>query len=246
MKKQTAILLLLALLTLGMMLTACGGEEPTATPTPTKTATPLATDTPVPTATPAAPTDTPVPTNTPEPTATPSPEGTPTPTPTPAPVAFAQPNQDDVNTRKGPGTSYGKVGQVTRADTLGIYGKSADGGWYKICCINGQDAWIATQFAQLSGDVAAIPVVEAPPLNAETQADAVAAAASSGNGGSGQVGRISIGNRARGTAATPGPDRQYQSAHRPGDRSSLAAEANLRGALRQRAGRASLVWHLRT
>ncbi len=194
MKKQTAILLLLALLTLGMMLTACGGEEPTATPTPTKTATPLATDTPVPTATPAAPTDTPVPTNTPEPTATPSPEGTPTPTPTPAPVAFAQPNQDDVNTRKGPGTSYGKVGQVTRADTLGIYGKSADGGWYKICCINGQDAWIATQFAQLSGDVAAIPVVEAPPLNAETQADAVAAAASSGNGGSGQVGRISIGN----------------------------------------------------
>ncbi len=75
----------------------------------------------------------------------------------PAPVAFLQPSQDDVNTRKGPGTNYGKVGQVTRADTLGVYGKSADGGWYKICCVNGQEAWIASQFAQLSGDIAPSP-----------------------------------------------------------------------------------------
>ncbi len=161
------------LLTIGLLCAACGGEEPVATATPTKTPTPLATDTPVPTDTPAPPTNTPVPTDTPEPTATPTPEGTPTPTPTAAPVAFVQPSQDDVNTRKGPGTSYGKVGQVTQADKLGVYGKSADGGWYKICCINSQEAWIAKDFAQLSGDVAKIPVVEAPPLNAETQKDAM-------------------------------------------------------------------------
>ncbi len=32
------------------------------------------------------------------------------PTSTPAPVAFLTPTEDDVNTRKGPGTDYGKVG----------------------------------------------------------------------------------------------------------------------------------------
>ena len=182
MKKRTRITLLLALLMLGLLLTACGGEEPVATATPTKTPTPLATDTPVPTDTPALPTDTHVPTATPEPTATPTPEGTPTLTPTPAPVAFVQPKQADVNTRKGPGTGYGKVGQVSQADKLGVYGKSADCGWYKICCINSQEAWIAKDFAQLSGDIAKIPVVEVPPLTTETQQDALSP--SPGSGGS--------------------------------------------------------------
>jgi hypothetical protein len=178
-----------------LILAGCGGEEPLPTPTPTKTPVSLAANTPAPTD---EPTATPAPTDTPEPTPTPAdtptPEGTPTPEPTPAPVAFLQPSQDDVNTRKGPGTNYGRVGQVTRADTLGVYGKSADGGWYKICCVNGQEAWIASQFAQLSGDTAAIAVVEAPPLNAETQADTAPAASASGGSSSGRTGYVSIGN----------------------------------------------------
>ncbi len=194
MTKRTRITPLIALLAVALLLAACGGEEPVATATPTKTPTPLATDTPVPTDTPAAPTDTPIPTDTPEPTATPTAEGTPTPTPTAAPVAFVQPSQDDVNTRKGPGTGYGKVGQVTRADKLGVYGKAADGGWYKICCINSQEAWIAKDFAQLSGDVAKIPIVEAPPLNAETQKDVATASPSSGRISGVQAGRVSIGS----------------------------------------------------
>ncbi|HSN77843.1 MAG TPA: DUF3048 C-terminal domain-containing protein [Anaerolineae bacterium] len=190
------IAFLFALSILMLALAGCSGEEPLPTATPTKTPVPLAASTPK---TPATPTATPAPTDTPEPTATPTsadtptPEGTPTPEPTPAPVAFLQPSQDDVNTRKGPGTNYGKVGQVTRADSLGVFGKSADGGWYKVCCVNGQEAWIASQFAQLSGDTAAIAVVEAPPLNAETQADA-AVASSSGSAVSGRTGYVSIGN----------------------------------------------------
>jgi hypothetical protein len=107
-------------------------------------------------------------------------------------VAFLQPNEDDVNVRKGPGTNYGRVGQVTRADTLGVYGKSADGGWYKVCCINSQEAWISAQFAQLSGDTAAITVVEAPPLDAATQADV--ASQTSGPRGPGTVGLTYIGD----------------------------------------------------
>lgn len=190
--KKTAFLATLLLLTLA--LAGCGGADPLPTPTPTKTPPPVAaapTDTP--TVTPGPPTDTPTPTDTPEPTATATPEGTPTPAPTPTPVAFLQPTQDDVNTRKGPGATYGKIGQVTKADTLGVYGKSADGGWYKICCVNGQEAWISSQFAQLSGSTAAIPVLEAPLLNAETQADAAPVASTSGGSG-GRTGFVYIGN----------------------------------------------------
>jgi hypothetical protein len=193
-RKTIAFLFTLSILMLA--LAGCGGDEPLPTPTPTKTPVPVAAAaTETPTATPAPPTEAPTATNTPEPTATPTLEGTPTPAPTPAPVAFLQPTQDDVNTRKGPATGYGKVGQVTKADTLGVYGKSADGGWYKICCVNGQEAWIASQFAQLSGDTAAIAVVDAPPLNAETQADSAPATASaSGGSGGGRTGFVYIGN----------------------------------------------------
>ncbi len=84
---------------------------------------------------------------------------------------------------------------VTQADTLGVFGKSADGRWYKICCVNGGEAWIASQFAVLSGDTAAIAVAAPPALTDETQADdAVAVAGGGGGGGGGTPGRISIGN----------------------------------------------------
>lgn len=186
---------LFTLLILALALAGCGGAEPLPTATPTKTPIPaVAAATPAPTDTPAPPTATPTATETPEPTASPTAEGTPTPAPTPTPAAFLQPTQDDVNTRKGPGAGYGKIGQVTKADTLGVYGKSADGGWYKVCCVNGQEAWISSQFAQLSGDAAAIAVAEAPPLNAETQADAAPAASASGGGSGGRTGFVYIGN----------------------------------------------------
>lgn len=193
--RRNKIAFLFVSLLISLALAGCGGEAPLPTATPTKTPAPMAVAaTPAPTETPAPPTETPTATASPEPTATATPEGTPTPEPTPTPVAFLQPSEDDVNTRKGPGTSYGKVGQVTKADSLGVYGKSADGGWYQVCCVNGQQAWIATQFAQLSGDTAAIAVVEAPPLNAETQADSAPATVASGGSGGGRTGFVYIGN----------------------------------------------------
>lgn len=194
MKSGVRFQILLFVAALSLLLSACGGEEPLPTPTPTKTAVPAATNTPVSTATPLPPTATPTNTVAPTDTPVPTPEGTATPTSTPAPVAFLTPTEDDVNTRKGPGTEYGKVGMVTRADTLGVFGKSADGRWYKVCCVNGGEAWIASQFATLSGDTAAIAVVGPPALTDETRADAVAAAGGGGGGGGGTPGRISIGN----------------------------------------------------
>lgn len=106
-----------------------------------------------------------------------------------------RPTQDGVNVRKGPGSDYGKLGLVDVADSLGVFGKSEDGAWYQVCCVNGAQGWISSQFAQLSGDITAAPVVAAPTLTADTQADSSAAvAATSSGGGGGSVGRVSIGN----------------------------------------------------
>ena len=149
----------LVVLLAALILTGCAKAQPTATATPTKTPPPAATV--APTATPEPPTATPTPTDTatPLPTDTPTPAGTPTATPTPAPAALLQPTQDGVNVRKGPGSTYGKLGAVNRSDTLGVFGRSTDNGWYQVCCINGAQGWISSQFAQLSGDAAAAPVV---------------------------------------------------------------------------------------
>jgi hypothetical protein len=105
------------LLTLALLLVACGEEAAptevavaptevpaTETPEPTDTPTPGPTDTPSPTPTDTAtptpePTDTPTPTDTPEPTDTPTPTNTPGPTWTPAPpTATATPEVVDTIT----------------------------------------------------------------------------------------------------------------------------------------------------
>lgn len=179
------------------LLTACSNPS-AATPTPTRTPLPAATATPTATAT-ALPTQTPTPS--PSPTATPA--GTPTPTTTPTPLAFLRPNQNGINARKGPGADYGRVGQVAQADTLGVSGKDAAGNWFQVCCVNGGAAWVAAEFAQLSGNAAALPVLDAPELTAETRADSPSASALA-NGGDpstqGDVGFAYIG------AVVPGVD----------------------------------------
>lgn len=182
-----------AVLSMAAALAGCGGEEPAPTPTPTKTATPVEvaqapTDTPTPLPPTATPTAIPLPTDTP--TATPTP--TEAATPTPEPKAFAQPTQDDVNARKGPGTGYGRVGLVYTSDQLEVRGKNAEGTWYKVCCVEGEEAWVNGQFLNLSGDTAQVAVVEAPALTADTQRDATAGG--SRGGGSGGVGSVAIGN----------------------------------------------------
>lgn len=77
-------LLIVALLLLWVG-AACGGEDPTPTPTAVAQVVEEPTETPVP------PTDTPAPTDTPEPTETPAPTDTPTPTDTPVPTDTPEP-----------------------------------------------------------------------------------------------------------------------------------------------------------
>ena len=171
-------LLTAALLTLLLILSGCGfsfgpaGPEPTAAaPTsepralvPTFTPSPVA----PPTATPAPlpPTDTPAPA---EPAVEPTPE-TP-PTATAAPQAKLIVNNQAVNARSGPGTTYGLVGSAEANQTFDIVAKNPAGDWWQVCCINGQQAWIFGQLARtenadavaVAADIPAPPVVAVQP-----------------------------------------------------------------------------------
>ncbi|MBC7224895.1 MAG: SH3 domain-containing protein, partial [Anaerolineae bacterium] len=99
-------------------------------------------DTPV-----APPTDTPVP---------------PTPTPEPSPVV--QVAVETLNVRQGPGTSYARIGQVREGDRLQVIARSPAGEWYLVCCVGGDQGWVAAKYVRLvEGATAAIPVTTAIP-----------------------------------------------------------------------------------
>ncbi len=82
-------------------------------------------------------------------------------TATPAPQPRLTVQQDLVNVRLGPGTSYGLAGTANKGDAYDVKGKSADGQWWLVCCINGKEAWVFGELASVeNGDLA--QVAEAP------------------------------------------------------------------------------------
>ena len=128
---------------------------PTVAPTATREQPASATT--VPAAVP-APTDTPPPTDTPEPTATPEP----TPTETPAaPYVVAS---KAANLRSGPGTNYPVVGSAAAGKQYEITGRSPDGAWLEVCCVNGKPVWVARSVVAVSGDVDTVAVAQNIPL----------------------------------------------------------------------------------
>ena len=124
-------------------------EKELETPTPTPTNTPTETPTPPPTDTPTPkPTDTPTPTETPKPTETPS-----------KPEAIAKGS----NLRTGPGTNYDKAGSLIKDQKVEIVGKNADGSWFQIKTADGKVAWVSASLVTITGGVALVEVVAAPP-----------------------------------------------------------------------------------
>ncbi|MGQ9586339.1 MAG: SH3 domain-containing protein, partial [Anaerolineae bacterium] len=99
-------------------------------------------------ATPLPPTPTPVP-----PTDTPVP---PTPTPEPPQAVI---NIDSLNVRAGPGTSYDRVGQARQGQRFDIVGRTEDGKWLQICCLQGRTGWVAAQYVRVRGDVQRVAIV---------------------------------------------------------------------------------------
>lgn len=96
--------------------------------------------------------------------------------PTAAPTPGLKVEADVINVRTGPGTSYGLVGTATIGQKFDIKGRTDDKTWYLICCVNGQQGWVNTEFTDESNEELA-PVVAAPEPVAQAPAPTQPAAA---------------------------------------------------------------------
>ncbi len=110
---------------------------------------------------------------------------TPTPTAPPAaqPVIAGQPiaviNTDLVNARTGPGTEFTIVTILGRGEQFDITGKDASGQWWRVCCVEGEDAWVVGEFVDTDGAVDNAPVLDAnsPPSAQSLERETAPAAA---------------------------------------------------------------------
>lgn len=104
---------------------------------------------------------------------------TPTPIPTsvrPSPTA-ASPNQptpyvivqaDTLNGRRGPGTTFERIGQAARGDELMILARSADRTWWHVCCMANQPVWVSAELVMPMGAADGAPVATSQPTPAPT------------------------------------------------------------------------------
>ncbi len=136
---------------------------PTKTPKPTFTPTPNIPPTPIIIATatkpPTTPTVAPTATVPSSPTAVPA---------TPTPAAPKLTANQNVNVRNGPGTNYTRIGELSAGQSFDIIGKNAAGDWYQFS-LNGQLAWVRSDFVTVSGELGPVQVAQnipAPPPTA--------------------------------------------------------------------------------
>jgi hypothetical protein len=79
-------------------------------------------------------------------------------------VPVALPREVAVNCRLGPGTGWVVLSGLNLGASSQITGKSGDGGWWQIIdpFNSARRCWVATSVTNTAGNVASIPVVEAP------------------------------------------------------------------------------------
>jgi SH3-like domain-containing protein len=64
-----------------------------------------------------------------------------------------------VNARSGPSTDFEIIGTVERGAEFDIVGVSPDRAWWQICCIEGAQAWVTSEFVDTLGLVDSVPIV---------------------------------------------------------------------------------------
>lgn len=83
---------------------------------------------------------------------------------------------DVTNFRSGPSTGYGIRATLTAQTTMTLTGRNTDASWVQ-ASVNGVVGWIYAPLVQADTTISTLPVVEAPPLTAETTTNANAPAA---------------------------------------------------------------------
>jgi hypothetical protein len=71
---------------------------------------------------------------------------------------------DNANVRQGPGQLYPSVTKLKAGTEVTVVGRNRAGDWWKICCVNGQDVWIADSVVEVAGPIWAVAeIVNVPP-----------------------------------------------------------------------------------
>jgi hypothetical protein len=63
-----------------------------------------------------------------------------------------------VNVREGPGQGYPIITQVSSGQQLQVLGRSTDGNWWQVCCVNNAVGWLASQYATPVDPVGGLPL----------------------------------------------------------------------------------------
>ncbi len=96
----------------------------------------------------------------------------PTAEPTATPVPKLTIKQDAVNVRLGPGTEYGLAGTVNQGQEFTILGRNESRTWWKICCVNGQEAWVFDDLTDEDNEKSAPVITDIPAAQPVAQAPA--------------------------------------------------------------------------
>ena len=146
---------------------------PTEVPTAIPTATSEPTQEPV-----AEPTE--APTALPEPTATATPLPEPTATLVPTLVPTPEPFSAEISTsfnlltiRRGPDTGYSRLGAAEAGEPFTAIGQNEAGDWIQICCVNGENGWMATEFVTADVALDELPIVSAPEATVNNSAESI-------------------------------------------------------------------------
>lgn len=93
----------------------------------------------------------------------PAPTATLPPAPTPTPYIVVESGYASL--RMGPGLDYPLVAQLGPGIPVAIIGRSTDGAWYELCCVNGNSVWVPAAYVRAVNDVAgvALKVAQPPP-----------------------------------------------------------------------------------
>jgi len=111
-------------------------------------------------------TETPLPTPTLEPL---GPTATPTPDvetnrpelqsgPRPLPTPYVVVNSETLNGRRGPATTFERIGEAKKGDELMILGRSPDGAWWQVCCMANQPVWVSADLVDAKGPLDTVAV----------------------------------------------------------------------------------------
>jgi TolB protein len=99
----------------------------------------------------------------------------PTPTPTTQPPNLGRVTAYGLNVRTGPSTAYSIVGTLSLGDAVEVVGRNAIGDWLQIA-YNEEEGWIAAAYVDLTGSLATVPEVSAPPPPTPTPTAAIESA----------------------------------------------------------------------